>query len=317
MLDTLDPLLKHLPPKTKTALVAAINACAKQLNLGPDWVQRWLSFTVVADALASYAPAGAAVFEFKGGAAIEMRLHRLHQPSVTVGASFRPRATKDLDATFHGEMDELRQAVESALATPRHGFAFRTEIETPDAPTMHRFRVHVSYLEQGIAGLVARGFSNVKLEISAYEGTRYPADQVLAFSLKPFGIEGPSHLPCVALKKQIAQKLHAVTDNVVSGKNDRFRDLVDLVMLSDLESASVALCAVCEETFHIRDRQVWPPTIIAHETWVAPMEQRAIDMGLPVTTADAIIEHVTRYVEDIVNTHFDEHLTLDRLKAQP
>ncbi len=302
MLDTLDPLLKHLPPKTKTALVAAINACARQLNLGPDWVQRWLSFTVVADALASYVPSGAAVFEFKGGAAIEMRLHRLHQPSAAVGASFRPRATKDMDVAFHGEMAELQQAVERALATPRHRFAFRTEIETPDSPNMRRFRVHVSYLEQGIAGSVARDLSNVKLEISAYEGTRYPADQVLAFSLKPFGIDGPSHLPCMTLKKQVAQELHAVTDDVASGKNDRFRDLVDLVVLSDLEPASAELRAICEETFQIRSRQGWPPKIIVHETWAAPMEQRATEMGLPVTTADAIIAHVTRYVEAITAT---------------
>ena len=299
MLDSLNPLLTHLPPRTKTAMVSAINTCAKQLNLGPDWVQRWLSFTVVADALANYAPDGAAVFEFKGGAAIEMRLHRLHQPTTATSSSFRPRATKDLDAAFHGEMNELQQAVESALTAPRHGFAFRTELETPDAPNMRRFRVHVSYLEQGIAGVVARDLSNVKLEISAYEGTRYPADQVLAFSLKPFGIDGPSHLPCMTLTKQIAQKLHAVTDDVASGKNDRFRDLVDLVMLSDLEPASAALRVVCDETFLIRGRQSWPPAILTHETWIAPMEQRAIEMGLPVTTADAIIEHVTRYVEDI------------------
>ena len=120
MLEGLDPLLKHLPPKTKTALVAAINACAKQLNIGPDWVQRWLSFTVVADALASYAPGGAAVFEFKGGAAIEMRLHRLHHPTTATAASFRPRATKDLDAAFHGEMNELQQGTRVFAQAVRH-----------------------------------------------------------------------------------------------------------------------------------------------------------------------------------------------------
>jgi len=298
MLDNLDPLLKHVPPRTKAAMVSAINACAKQLNVGPDWVQRWLSFTVVADALASYAPDGAAVFEFKGGAAIEMRLHRLHQPT-TGTSSFRPRATKDLDAAFHGEMQELQHAVEGALTAPRHGFAFRTELETTGAPNMRRFRIHVSYLEQGIVGVIARDLSNVKLEISAYEGTRYPADQVLAFSLKPFGIDGPRHLPCMTLKKQIAQKLHAVTDDVAGGKNDRFRDLVDLVMLSDLEPASAALRVVCDETFLIRGRQAWPPAILVHETWIAPMQQRAMEMGLSVTTADAIVEHVTRYVERI------------------
>jgi hypothetical protein len=301
MRDTLDPLLKQLPPKTKTALVAAINACAKQLNLGPEWVQRWLSFTIVADALASYAPNGTAVFELKGGAAIELRLHQLQRLDTEATAAFRPRATKDLDVAFHGEMEALREAVERALAIPRHGFAFRAELETQNTLNMRRFRVHVSYLEQGIVGTVARAVSNVKLEVSAYEGTRYPADRVRAFSLQPFGFNGPRHLPCMTLAKQVAQKLHAVTDDVASGKNDRFRDLVDLVLLSQVEPASTALRLVCEETFRLRDRHVWPPTIVVHDTWVKPMEQRAVDMGLPATTADAIIGHVDRYVMEIVS----------------
>lgn len=303
MLDHLDPLLKHLPPKTKTALVSAINACAKQLTLAPDWVQRWLSFTVVADALASHAPDGMPMFEFKGGAAIELRLHRLHQPTVGEATSFHPRATKDLDVAFHGVMDDLQLAVERALAAPKHGFAFRTILETPDAPHMRRFRIRVAYLEQGIAGMVARDLSNVQLEISTYEGTRYPADWVHAFSLKPFGIAGPSHLPCLPLKKQIAQKLHAVTEDVDSGRNDRFRDLVDLVKLSELEPPSVALRTICEETFQIRGKHRWPPAILAHDTWVAPLEQRAAEMGLPVMTAGATVDHVTHYVGEIAAMH--------------
>ena len=106
----------------------------------------------------------------------------------------------------------------------------------------------------------------------------------------------------MTLKKQIAQKLHAVTDDVAGGNNDRFRDLVDLVMLSDLEPASTQLRVVCEEMFQLRGRLSWPPAILAHETWIAPMEPRAIEMGLPVTTADAIIEHVNHCVEDITAT---------------
>ena len=103
----------------------------------------------------------------------------------------------------------------------------------------------------------------------------------------------------MTLKKQVVQKLHAATDDVASGKNDRFRDLVDLVMLSNMEPVSAELRAVCEETFEIRGRQGWPPAVTAHKTWVAPMEQRAVEMGLPVTTADAIINHVARYVATI------------------
>lgn len=95
MLKDLDPLLKHLPPKTANALTLAITRCGKELGIGPDWVQRWIGFTVVADAMASYAPDGTPLFEFKGGAAIEMRMRQLKrvgtQPAAGQSAAVRPR----------------------------------------------------------------------------------------------------------------------------------------------------------------------------------------------------------------------------------
>lgn len=154
----LKPLLKTLPPRTKSALIQAINACGEQLKMPADWVQRWLSFTVVADALTRYMPAGDSVFEIKGGAAIEMRMRRLSIAPAgdETSSSVQPRATRDLDATFRGEMDALQHAVETALAEPHLGFAFRTEVETPNAPFMRRFRVRVGYLEPIEAARVHR-----------------------------------------------------------------------------------------------------------------------------------------------------------------
>ena len=77
MLEELSPLLKNLPPRTARALVQAVNRCGEELNIGSDWVQRWIGFTVVADALTRYALGGEPAFELKGGAAIELRLRWL------------------------------------------------------------------------------------------------------------------------------------------------------------------------------------------------------------------------------------------------
>jgi len=38
-------------------------------------------------------------------------------------------------------------------------------------------------------------------------------------------------VPCVAVRWQIAQKLHACTETFEVGENDRFRDLIDLPLL--------------------------------------------------------------------------------------
>ena len=304
MHEALDPLLKTLPPKTKHALDRAINACSARLGLPSDWVLRWLSFTIVADALARHRIGEGHSFELKGGAAIELRLRRLHPggaPTDADRSASQPRATKDLDATFRGVMADLEGAVRAALTTPHPAFQLGVELETPDAANMRRFRVRVAYLEPALAGGRApRHLNSVKLEVSCYEGTPRPPEMVPAFPLSPFGLEGPSELPCLPLVKQIAQKLHAVTERRDGdAPNDRFRDLVDLVMLSQLEPASPDLRAVCEETFTIRQKQLWPPAVVLYPTWVEPLKARALEMGLAITDADEIAGFVQGYIESI------------------
>lgn len=308
MLDELGPLLKNLPPRTAGALVQAINLCGREVGMGPEWVRRWIAFTVVADALASYAPGDERVFEFKGGAAIEMRLRRLARGGAgeergATPAVVRPRATKDLDATFRGTMNDLENAVRAALAEPRHRFTFRVAIEPPRAPMMRRMSIHVAYQEERFGRLQEKTFSNVQLEVSIYEGVYRNPEMVPAFSLKPFGIDGPEELPCLPLTKQIAQKLHAVTEQPEDGRtNDRFRDLLDIVMLSALAPATPELRELCEETFRIRRKQSWPPEIVAHPHWIEPLEQRAREMSLPYATANEVVQHVIDYVGRIASS---------------
>jgi hypothetical protein len=149
--------------------------------------------------------------------------------------------------------------------------------------------------------VVERSFSNVKLEVSLYEGSHPAPDLVPAFSLKPFGLEGPDFIPCIPLTKQVAQKLHAATEAPPEGKtNERFRDLVDIALLSALAPASLELREVCKETFSIRGKQAWPPEITIYETWVGPLEEMAREMGLPQKTAEEIVRHVEEYIQQIV-----------------
>ena len=259
MLDELGPLLKNLPPRTASALVQAMNRCAAHLGVGSDWVQRWIGFTVVADALGRYAPHGQPKFEMKGGAAIELRLGRPTPVGQTPKSESQPtaraRATRDLDAAFLGTMDEMETAVRTALAEPRHPFTFRVELEEPTPEFMRRFRIRVAYREERFGEVSERSFSNVKLEVSAYEGRHREPDQVPAFSLTPFGFEGPERIPCIPLSKQVAQKLHA-----------------------------------------IRAKHPWPPEVVAHPHWIGPLEAYAREMGLAQTDAGEIVRHVSEYV---------------------
>jgi hypothetical protein len=299
MLEQLSPLLKNLPPRTARALRQAINRCGEELGVGSDWVQRWIGFTVVADALTGYTVGGEPAFELKGGAAIELRLRWPNKGSEG-GIAARPRATRDLDAAFRGELDDIESAVEAALEEPRPPFGFRVEAGGKSPPFMRRFRIRILFLEEQFGRVVERSFSNVKLEVSIYEGEHPAPDLVPAFSLKPFGLEGPDVIPCIPLTKQVAQKLHAATEPPNEGRsNERFRDLVDIALLSALVPATSGLRAVCEDTFAIRGKQAWPPEITIFETWAEPLEEMAGEMGLPQRTAEEIARHVEEYVQQI------------------
>ena len=88
---------------------------------------------------------------------------------------------------------------------------------------------------------------------------------------------------------------------IMIGNLDRFRDLLDIVMLSTMAPPSTALRSVCEETFDIRQQQGWPPEVVVHPHWIEPMEQRAIEMGLDQRLAAEIAAYVAEYVRRIAS----------------
>lgn len=304
MLDELGALLNNLPPKTAGTLVQAVNRCGEELGVGPDWVRRWTAFTVVGDALARCAAEGKPVFELKGGAAIELRLGRPVPPGGdTSDQPGRARATRDLDAVFRGEIERLEDAVRDALTEPTEHFSFRVEADGPGTSFMRRFRIRVLYRERRFGRVIERSFSNVKLEVSVYEGQEREPELVPAFSLQPFGFTGPTELPCLPLTKQLAQKLHAATEPPEEGKtNERFRDLLDIALLSAIVPPSPELREVCEETFAVRGGHAWPPEVTVYEQWREPLEARAVEMDLAQKTADAIAEHVAAFISQIYAT---------------
>ncbi len=146
---------------------------------------------------------------------------------------------------------------------------------------------------------------SVRIEISPDEaGIGSAPHGFAAPSLSHFGIPTPDELVGIALRFQIAQKLHACTNphNPPTSINDRPRDLVDLLLLRNLVAADDAatvddLRAACLAVFEgraaetenlgVQPRQ-WPPTITAHPHWVGDYNKSAQDAGLDVTLEQAV-----------------------------
>jgi hypothetical protein len=272
---------KRVPPPNHRALQEAVNRYAEYHSLAPNRVQRWVAFMVLGGALSRLqARDQGPAFLVKGGVSLELRLR------------LKARATKDYDTVFRGERDKLLAALDEAFATPYEGFTFR--VTRPHQMThMTRLDIKVEYR--------GKTWASIQMEVSSWEGTPLPPEEVPAISLADFGLMGPASLPCLPLTKQVAQKLHAMTEILASGQpNERVRDLLDLWVLRDLVPPSRALCAICEETFRIRQMQPWPPEIVVHPHWHAPFTELARALELTVENAEKAADDVRSYLQRIV-----------------
>lgn len=116
-------------------------------------------------------------------------------------------------------------------------------------------------------------------------------ERVPAKPLDHLGLIGPSDVPCVAIRWQIAQKLHACTEIPPEGRiNDRFRDLIDVLLLWGLvaEDEQPTVREACEEIFALRATHPWPPRVTVFGSWLEPYRALAEEVHFAMTdVADA------------------------------
>lgn len=96
----------------KSHLERLIGRYGREEQLAVGRVRRWVSTVVLLGAFEHVQDDGGPRFVLTGGVAIELRLR--------AGA----RATQDVDVIFRGPLNELIGALDEALSTPYHDFAF-------------------------------------------------------------------------------------------------------------------------------------------------------------------------------------------------
>lgn len=266
---------------TKSHLEQLIGRYSRDEGVAADRVRRWVSTMALLGALERAAPDRAQPrFVLKGGVAIELR--------VRTGA----RATKDVDVVFRGDSGKLLDALDDAFAEPYRDFAFRRGAPADHGPHAQRFDVRLSYQ--------TRAWATVRLEVSGPEAGADEPEYVDAISLEDFKLTGPRVIACLPLRFQIAQKLHAVTERPVDRPNDRFRDLVDLLVLRELIEDLSALRLACETTFATRSTHAWPPSLEAPASWRVGYARLAGEVALDVIDVDAAAGEVRAFIAAIV-----------------
>jgi hypothetical protein len=134
-------------------------------------------------------------------------------------------------------------------------------------------------------------WGTVQVDVARREADGAEVEMVDAISLAPFGLETPGALPCLSLPYHIAQKIHALTVVPADGRrNERFRDLVDLILLESWVTDLEAVRTACHSVFEVRGTHAWPPFFTLPDHWEEPFARMASDLRLPTSDAyDAAI----------------------------
>ncbi len=282
---TFNPPAKDKPPFNVNVLERWLGEASTQTGVAAGRLRRWLGFMIVAGMLdaARHAEDGEPLFLVKGGVAMELR--------IDTGA----RATKDLDTAFREGLDVITAYLDPALRAGYGEFtAVRTELVPVKDTGALRCDIKLAYRTKPVI--------TVQMEVAGVEGGMGgEIDLVPAKPLDHVGLTGPVVVPCVAVRWQIAQKLHACTEVLTDRQNDRFRDLLDLQLLAGLvgDNGWRTVHAACTEVFAGRAKQAWPPDITVYESWGPGYRALAVDTGFTIVDVTEAADRIRQLVARI------------------
>lgn len=275
---------RRKPPSSARVLTQWVDAYARERGLPRKRVRDWISYMILGGQLERRSSvAEGPRFTIKGAVALEMRLLR------------KARATRDIDLV----VDDLASAdptaaLRDALEGDYQGFSFRPKGEPHVMPNESvRVQVVLDYL--------GRSWGTVQVDLSPAEGDRTEVEMVEALALDPFGLETPGALPCISLRYHIAQKIHAMTEPPLdeATPNERFRDLVDLLLMQELTTDLRGVRAACVDVFAVRAKHGWPPVLDPPAFWDEPFASLAEEVKLPVRSLEDAVREAQSFIEDV------------------
>lgn len=251
-------------------LTKAVRAYAKEKGTADGRVRSWIAYMMLTGLFKNAEEDGRGVtMTIKGGVALELRLH----PT--------PRATEDIDVVIHGTADLLKAldqsiAMENGEPRANGGFTFQRKGEARDLKN-GAWRTELTVRYEGTA------WNTISVDIAAEEIPDVEPEYLDAIDLSPLMLPGPKSVPCLPLYHQLAQKLHGMTQPPRAyGRNERAKDLVDVLLLKESVAVTADLRRVCVSVFERRGTHAWPPQLDVHDHWRGEFRRLVTEYGLEV-----------------------------------
>lgn len=251
---------------------------ARDLGLDRERLRRWVSFLALCGVLERALREGIlGTYCLKGGVAMELRFAQ------------RVRATKDLDLVLEGTRARRLHTLSDALRLGFDEFTFRVKAQTRDMEQADTVRVQVAIQYR------TRSWQTIEVDLGPANAGQVDLVEPRVQGVLELGIPVISPVPCLGLADQVAQKLHACTGPVATG---RARDVLDILlidMLGELDYPATARAA--RRVFEERATHPFPPEFVMPEEWRPELEGLAAELGFPLLTASAIERRFLEFIQ--------------------
>ena len=120
-------------------------------------------------------------------------------------------------------------------------------------------------------------------------------------SLAPVQLAEPEAIPFLPIRYQVAQKLHACTEDCGEQTNQRARDLPDLLLIDRLainDTDLPTIRAACVEIFTGRAKHPWPPVMTAWPDWpeiwasLSAYEELGLDLDDAIAAVQSLVDRI-------------------------
>jgi hypothetical protein len=223
----------------------------------------------------------------KGGLALQLRL------------GGRSRTTKDIDLLSFSMADQVLSLLREAASLDLKDW-FTFEVSEPERvpPTDQAGR---RYSIRSM--LDGRTFEDFHVDVGIGDAVVESLEYLNITDLLSFAGISPTSVPCYPVTQQIAEKLHAYTKPRKSGESSRVKDLMDLLLLSQLQTVSGArLQQAIQATFTTEGTHSVPETVPPPPgKWAVDFRKMASDVGLSITFLDEAYILVRGFLDPVLS----------------